>query len=364
MSQHNTPGIESSPAGRPTRALPGYDAARTGVALLDRRDHGRIVVSGADRAAYLQGMLTNDVSALKAGQGCYACYLTAQGRMISDLWVFELGDVMLITLPGATCETVLTRLDQYVFSEDVQLGNVTDTFSSLALLGPGSSVALSTVVERVSAEQIAALEEGGNLRATVDGHPAIVLRVADAGVVAYELLVGADQFGTCWQALRAAGADELSLAAAEVLRVEAGIPRFHQDMNEETIPLEAGLEARAISQTKGCYVGQEVIIRVLHRGHGRVAKKLVGLKMSSAADVPVARPTGPTELGRGGEVASPGGVIRVGDREIGRATSAVRSPHCQAPIALGYVQRDFVAPGTEVTVDGVPAIVSTLPFAS
>src|SRR5262245_12609863 len=125
MSQHSTTETSSS-------AAAGYDAARHGVGLIDRRERGRIVVSGRDRATYLQGLLTNDIAALKAGEGCYSAYLTAQGRMISDLWVHELGDVILLMLPLTTKDTVLARLDQFIFSEDVQLGDVTATFASIA----------------------------------------------------------------------------------------------------------------------------------------------------------------------------------------------------------------------------------------
>src|SRR5258707_12007550 len=109
---------------------------------------------------------------------------------------------------------------------------------------------------------------------------------------------------------------------AEAIRIEAGVPRFGRDMNEDTIPLEAGIEARAISFTKGCYVGQEVVIRVLHRGHGRVARKLVGVRLS------------------GDRVPADGAAIRSGDREIGHVTSAAFSPSLNAPSALGYVHRD------------------------
>src|SRR5499426_329014 len=108
-----------------------YDAARHRAALLDRSDRGRIVVSGVDRASYLQGLLTNDIVALNAGQGCYAAYLTPQGRMIADLYVYELGDVMLLTMDRAVKDTVLARLDQFIFGEDVQLGDVTDTFAQV-----------------------------------------------------------------------------------------------------------------------------------------------------------------------------------------------------------------------------------------
>jgi folate-binding protein YgfZ len=131
---------------------------------------------------------------------------------------------------------------------------------------------------------------------------------------------------------------------AETLRIETGVPRFGRDMDEETIPLEAGIESRAISFTKGCYVGQEVIIRVLHRGHGRVARKLVGLTID------------------GSDVPQPGTRIASGDREIGEVTSSTMSPALQRPIALGYVHRDFVEPGTNVTIGTVGAHVAPLPF--
>ena len=111
-----------------------YEAARRGAGLIDRSARGRIVVSGQDRAAYLQGLLTNDILALKPGDGCYAAYLTAQGRMIADLFVYELGDVILLTMSGDVTATVLARLDQFIFSEDVALGDVSSTFAQLASL--------------------------------------------------------------------------------------------------------------------------------------------------------------------------------------------------------------------------------------
>src|SRR5438128_3549834 len=111
-----------------------YTAARERAAFLDRSDRGRIVVSGADRASYLQGLLTNDIAALKPGEGCYAAYLTPQGRMIADLFVYELGDVILLTVPRRQHRTVLDKLDQFIFSEDVQLGDASDAFTTTAIV--------------------------------------------------------------------------------------------------------------------------------------------------------------------------------------------------------------------------------------
>jgi glycine cleavage system aminomethyltransferase T len=207
------------------------------VALIDRSDRGRIVFSGVDRASYLQGMLSNDIAALTPGQGCYACYLTAQGRMISDMWLFELGDVLLMTTPGGTRATVLDKLDQFIFSEDVQLGDVTETCSSVALLGPEAAHVLHTVVPDLSVERLTSFPDGGNVRVSVEGQPAIVLRVGDAGVPAFELLVNRERYESTWRALEARGGVPTSIAASEAIRIEGGVPRFHQDMDDTTIPL-------------------------------------------------------------------------------------------------------------------------------
>jgi folate-binding protein YgfZ len=301
-------------------------------------------VSGGDRAAYLQGLLTNDIGALTAGRGCYSAYLTAQGRMITDLLVYELGDVILLTLPGDMKDTVLAKLDQFIFSEDVSLGDVTDTFCQFAIVGPAAAGLLAGVVRNVTADELAAMPEHGRVRGSFETQPVIVVRVSDTGEPGFDVFVDREAGDRLKAAVVGAGAVEVDVATADAIRIEAGVPVFHQDMDESTIPLEAGIESRAISLTKGCYVGQEVIIRVLHRGHGRVARKLVGLVMEGPA-VPAA-----------------GAAVRADEREAGHVTSAALSPALGKPVALAYVQRDFVAPGTHLTVDGVPAEVTTLPF--
>ena len=178
----------------------------------------------------------------------------------------------------------------------------------------------------------------------------IVVRTDDEGIDGFDLFVKTGEADAMGERLRAAGAVDVDPDVAEVTRIEGGRPRFGIDMDEETIPLEAGIEDRAISLTKGCYVGQEIIIRVLHRGHGRVAKRLVGLTLDPASAVPAR-----------------GATIRSGERSIGAVTSATHSPAGGRPIALGYVHRDFAAPSTAVslvTSDGraEPAVVTALPF--
>jgi len=320
-----------------------YQAARQRAAFLVRRNRGRIVVSGADRRTYLQGLLTNDIEALSAGHGCYAAYLTAQGRMIADLWVYELGDAVLLTMVADVTATVLAKLDQFIFSEDVQLGDVSGTFAQVAVIGPDAGQTLASATG-LSGPIVNGLPTHGNVRGDWNGVSLIVTAIDDLGVAGFDVYIESSQLDALVAALRAAGAEALADADAETLRIESGVPAFHRDMDEETIPLEAGIEPRAISLTKGCYVGQEVIIRVLHRGHGRVARKLVGLRLDGSA------------------VPTTGAVIRAADRDIGAVTSATLSPSLQQPIALGYVHRDFVATGTAVTVEGTPATVTALPF--
>jgi folate-binding protein YgfZ len=328
----------------PTVSASAYDAARHRAALIDRSDRGRIVVSGVDRASYLQGLLTNDIVALAAGQGCYAAYLTAQGRMIADLHVYELGDVIVLTMAGDVKDAVLAKLDQFIFGEDVQLGDVTDTFAQLAVVGPEASRVVASVISGVTVATLAALPEHGNVRAQWAGGAAIVARVSDTGEPGFDLFVERPRADELKAALSAIDVAPIDAATAEAIRIESGVALFHRDMDEETIPLEAGIESRAISFTKGCYVGQEVVIRVMHRGHGRVARKLVGLTFD------------------GSRPPAPGVKIRAGDREIGEVTSSTTSPALQRPIALGYVRRDFVEPGTQVSVDGLDGQVATLPF--
>jgi len=323
--------------------MDGYDAARGQAGLITRTDVGRLTVSGPDRRSYLHGLLTNDVEALKEGQGCYAAYLTAQGRMIADLYVYELGDVVLLAVPRSVKDIVLAKLDQFVFSEDVQLGDVTDAFDAVTVVGPSAGSVCATVLGD-GAERFTGLATHENRRGLFHGRPVIVLRVDDGGVPGFELLVETVLGVELRQQLRAAGATDVDERAAEAVRIEGGVPRFGRDMFDDTIPLEAGIEGRAISMTKGCYVGQEVIVRVLHRGHGRLVKRLVGLALDNDNVPPSGTP------------------VEHGGREVGRVTSSTWSPALGRGIALAYLHRDVVAPGTSVEVGGSKAEVMSLPF--
>jgi folate-binding protein YgfZ len=314
----------------------GYTALREGAAIVDRSAVAAIQLTGNDRRSYLQGLLTNDIVALVPGTGCYAAMLTAQGRMITDMRVLELGDAVLVEVPAAVAPAIREHLDRFVFAEDVQVADVTATRVTVGLYGPKAL----EILQRARTEGSAPSRTNDVSRVRIAGREALLVR-SDAVGPGYDVIVDGGDAGAIGEALRSAGAGMAAAEDAEAVRIEHAYPLFGLDMDTETIPLEAGLEDRAISRSKGCYVGQEVIVRVQDRGQGRVAKRLVPLTFNASADVPAI-----------------GARISSGDREIGRVTSAAFSPSLGRPIALGYVHRDFAEAGTHLTVAGADAVVS------
>ena len=315
-------------------SLEKYAAARDSAVLVDRSARGKILFTGADRRTFLHALLTNDIARLTAGSGCYAAYLTPQGRMISDMRVLELGTKTLLDVETFVASSLTERFDKLIFAEDVQVKEVSAELGELSILGPASP-ALVEQLTGVSIAELQSMGEYDNLNAgsKADSTQLVIVRDDGYGLPGFDVYTS--EPGTLAQIVNFLvdrGAVEGDEDLSETLRVEAGRPRFGVDMNTDTIPLEAGIEDRAISFTKGCYVGQEVIVRVLHRGHGRVAHRLVQLMVSE--DVVPAR----------------GDPIVANLEEIGRITSAVRSPMLGAVVALGYVDREFSGEGTEVGV--------------
>lgn len=330
----------------------GYHAVRHAAGLVDQTSRGRILATGAERLTFLHGLLTNDIAVLSAGTGCYAAYLTPQGRLITDMKVLELGDAILLDVPGEAAASLVTRLEQLIFSEAVQVQDASGAWSQTAVHGPQAPDVVARAFEAgrdrdepaPDVERLRAMAEFENGRWDFEGSAAIVAGSRDLGAPGFDIYVERPRADALRLALTSAGATPVSAEAVNILRIEAGRPLFGVDMDTETIPLEAGLEDRALSFTKGCYVGQEVIIRVMHRGHGRVARKLVGLTLD------------------GDQAPAAGASIVAGGKEIGHVTSAARSPALERTIALGYVARDFVNPGTVVQIDGRDAVVTLLPF--
>ncbi len=338
--------------------LDHYRTLRRAAGVLERATRACIAIEGADRAEYLQGLLSNDVAALAPGGGCYAAYLTPQGRLIADMDVFNLGDRLLLDVDASVRALLVERLGELIFAEDATVTDCSESRVGYDVHGPA---ALDVAAAALDALGIACdmpagvrgLEPHDCCSAAAAGEPAVVLRTDALGEPGVAVVVPREHSTALHGALLAAGGADVDPAAAETVRVESGRPRFPVDMDGETIPLEAGIEDRAISFTKGCYVGQEVIVRILHRGAGRVAKRLVGLALGPAG-------------GGDGTVPERGAVVRHRGEQVGRVTSAVASPALGRVIALGYLSRELAAPGTPVEVDlpGGPrgGVVSATPF--
>jgi folate-binding protein YgfZ len=342
-------------------ALAEHAALRGSAGVLDLSFRSRICLTGADRARFLHGQITNDVKRLKTGEGCYAAITTAKGKMESDLNICVLQDELLLDFEPGLTEKISQRLEKYIVSDDVQVVDVAPHYGLLSIQGPQADVVVKALgifsdlpakplqsvkisdatlgeIYLVRQSRISLHESGAH---GVTG-PALgfdlFVPTNSLGAVADKLIAAAKSVGG-----RACGWDAL-----EIARIEAGVPRFGMDMDETNIPLECGIEARAVSYSKGCYIGQEVINRIHSIGH--VNKELRGLRL---VDDLKALPIKGDKLFHDG-------------KEVGYVTSATKSPMLNAKVALGYVRREANAPGTELllrsTAGETKALVAELPF--
>ncbi|MEQ2005420.1 MAG: aminomethyl transferase family protein [Limisphaerales bacterium] len=300
------------------------DALRGTVGVLDLSCRSRLCVTGADRVKFLHGQVTNDVQRLPTGEGCYAALVNAKGRMHSDLNVYRLDDELLLDFEPGYSAAVAQRLEKYVITEDVQLLDAAPHYGLFGVQGPRAAEAVAQLglpwelpVKPLSfsARQDPTLGQLYLMRRASSGFD-LFIPTAALGAVFDKLVAAAKSLGG-----RVCGWDAL-----ETARIEAGIPRFGQDMDETNLPPEAGIESRAISYSKGCYIGQEVIARI--RTYGQVAKTLRGLRLpADLASLPV----------RGDKLLADG-------KEVGHLTSVVPG------FALGYVRKECNAPGTVLTL--------------
>lgn len=305
-----------------------YRAMREATGLLDRSERAKLLVEGPDAAEYLQSQLTNDVEALEPGAGCYAALLDRKGRMQADLRVLRLTATSLwLDAEPAGSDALERHLELYQVGREVELRDVMGEHAILSLIGPGAGQ-LCAGAPRGPEHTHAELNVGGiECRAVV----------TDVGI---DLIAPASDAEALGAGLISAGAESVSPAAAEIVRVETGRPRFGAEITTSTIPEEAGLNDRAVSLTKGCYIGQETVARLHYKG--RPNRHLRGLRLDAEA--------------------SNGAVVRLGDRDVGELGSAVLSP-ALGPIGLAILRRE-ATPGDEVLVDqNARAEVVELPFA-
>jgi folate-binding protein YgfZ len=318
-----------------------YAAVRGGAGLLDRGNHGLLEVTGRDRAKFLHAMLSNDIVSLKPGQGRAASFLDIHGKVQVVLIVWALDDRILLVTPPGLAEKTLADFDKFLFSEKAYFRDATGELAMLVLAGP----ATPAIAERLTGALPAEAPWSHVTSRLGDLDVRVVRGGGETGGPEIWLVGPADGRAVMWSAALAAGARPVGLTAWESLRVEAGTPLYGHDV-DETVLLPEIPCADLVSYTKGCYIGQEVVVRIRDRGH--VNRLLTGLRFE------------------GGDVPARGAEVRVGPEGIGRVTSAVWSFGLAAPIALAFVRRQHAEAGTPVTVVAgdhpTPAVVSALPF--
>lgn len=308
-----------------------YRIIAQGAGWTDRSTRGRLRFEGRDAATFLQALVSNDVLPLVPGAGLHATYLTPQGRMIADLDILHRGSSLMVFVPDGRGSELASRFDALIFAEALVVTDVSADWAELSVIGTSAASLIGNLLD-CDAAQLSALSE----LAQLDAANGFVIRTGEASLPAYHVVVPARDRDGLVARFEAAGVVAMADELATALRIEVGRPRWGVDLTAETIPLEAGLLERSISTTKGCYVGQEVVIRILHRGGGRVAKRLVILAFAAGA-------TG---------VPTSGAVVSADDRDVGHVTSAALSPGRGRVVALAYVHRDVAEVGRALTVSG------------
>ena len=322
-----------------------HQAVRQAVGVIDLSHRSLVRITGSHRQRFLQAMVSNNTAELEPGQGCYAALLTNKGKLVADFVVHADVDAYWLDLEPGLAPTLINALDFFIIADDVALTDATAEWGMLSLQGPYADELLMLVC----GQEIPNLPRFSHTDCRIAGHDVRLIVRSHTGEDGYQLLAPMAALPSLWEALwehrhtcelRAVGLDAL-----DVLRIEAGIPVFGRDMTEETIPIEANL-TDAISYTKGCYVGQEVIARLDARGH--VNRRLMGLRLE------------------GGLLPKAGDVIVAQEREMGWVTSAAWSPALQQPIAMGYIRREVYTPGTALMVQSNGAAIEgkvvELPF--
>ena len=324
--------------------LAEYESLRAGAGILDLSFRGRLCVLGADAQRFLNGQVTNNVKDLQIGEGCYAALVSAKGRLHSDLNIYRLENEMLLDFEPGLSASVAQRLEKFVIAEDAQVIDAAAQYGLWSAQGPKAVEVVGSLSPRFLLPPKAMGWTKVAEAAPGDIYLTSLSRLRGQGL---DLFVPADAMKEVAARLLARGGRLCGWQALETARIEAGVPRFGADMDETNLAPEA-LDTRAISYTKGCYIGQEVIARI--RTYGQVAKSLRGLRL--AGDAP--------------EAPARGAKLFLGDKEVGSITSAMWSPALRALIALGYVRREANQTGTELEVrtagGKVPARIVDLPF--
>jgi folate-binding protein YgfZ len=310
-----------------------YAALTQSVGLLDLSFRGRICLTGSDRVRFLHGQVTNDIKSLRPGLGCYAALITAKGRIQSDLNIYSLEEELLLDFEPGLTAVVVERLERYIIADDVQVVDVAAAYMLLSLQGPlAAEVAAGLATGSAPPQKAFEFIKFGSTEA---GERYLVNQPR-LGTSGYDLFVPASELEALAASLegvvKRAGGRVCGWGAFNLARIEQGIPLFGVDMDDTNLPLESGLETRAISYAKGCYIGQEVISRI--RTYSEAARQLRRLKLLD--DSP--------------ELPAKGAVLWSQGRQAGYITSVANSAQLGGTVALGYVRKENLHPDSELSL--------------
>jgi aminomethyltransferase len=301
-----------------------YAAVRDGGAgLIDFSSNGFVEVAGAEAVMFLNGLITNDVKKLEDNSWMLAAFPNVQGRLIALGRVLRLGDKFLFDTENATSEAALNSLSRFTLAGDFRVADLRGETALISIQGAKAA----DVIHGIFGKEVANVERNR----IVSINNSFIIRATHTAEDGFDIFCNDDEKNALIDSLINAGAMPVGPDALEVLRIEAGLPRYGVDMNETTVVLETGLD-EAVSFTKGCYVGQEIIARIHWRGH--VAKKLSGIALEESGPVKAED-----------KIKTP-----EGSKDIGRITSVTFSPRLQKTIALGYVRHEHLAAETEVRI--------------
>jgi folate-binding protein YgfZ len=318
-------------------------ASQSGCGIYDLGFRARISLAGGDRSRWLNGMVTNNIRDLAVGRGVYAFLLNPQGRILGDMYAFNLGEKIVVETDGNQVEKIISTFDHFIIMDDVEMKDVGAEQTAIGIAGPKSRAVLNAAgieVPEMQPLQVIAPQcncDCGCVECTV-------IRGEDEAQESYEIWLSPKDVLKTWQGLMVAGATAVGSEALEMLRIVNGVPLYGVDIRERELPQETE-QARALNFNKGCYVGQEIVERI--RSRGNVHRKFAGFVSEGAAAI------------------KPGDKIIADEKEVGGVTSVtvLRAHSSECTLALGYIRREVGVPGRVVTISGIRARVSALPFA-
>jgi folate-binding protein YgfZ len=323
-----------------------FAALLDGCGIYDLGFRARVSLTGNDRVRWLNGMVTNNIRDLEVGRGVYAFLLNPQGRILSDMFVYNMGETLVVETDRSQVEKIVSTFDHYIIMDDVEVANLSEQQTTLGVAGPGSRAMLNAA--GIEVPELKPLEmitprcscDCGCVECTV-------VRGEDAQRESYEVWLAPKDVYKTWQALVAAGATPIGSEALEMQRIAGGIPLYGVDIRERDLPQETE-QMRALNFNKGCYVGQEIVERI--RSRGNVHRKFTGFTLE-----------GPAGITAGAKILS--GKSGEDEKEVGEVTSVATlgTPSGERTIALGYIRREVGVPGREVWIGTVKATVIQLP---